>query len=293
MAIKRLTHIFRYNRAHTTGPGCESGRSNCDLGWHSNHAMRCPVQASFTRVQVLPARGVDCLLFQAVRPFSPSLKNSRLRQSLSVRERFDLALVAATKSSPFSIQFSQTARVHYWLRHPSSGSLRLVWLARTAVRFTTICLERWFPWSNSSVADSPKLLSPEQMEAFVQKVSIRTPGVQELIMVSKDRATLVFSQWQDRIRSRSAWEAPLALAVSLAVTLLTATFTDQPWIKAGTIKGMFGTVFLLACVWLVYEVIKVCRAPKLSAERFIEELSTGTHLADLSASTIEQTETRQ
>jgi hypothetical protein len=139
----------------------------------------------------------------------------------------------------------------------------------------------------------PKLLSPEQMEAFVQKVSIRTPGVQELIMVSKDRANLVFSQWQNRISSRLAWQAPFALAASFAATLLTATFTDQPWIKAGTIKGMFVTVFLLACGWLVYEVIKLCRTPKLSAERFIEELSSGTQVADLATSTTEQMEAKR
>lgn len=89
--------------------------------------------------------------------------------------------------------------------------------------------------------DSDELLSGERLEEFVRKVSIRTPGVQEYIAVSKDRAMLVFTRWKDRIRSRDAWQAPAALVVSFTASLTTASFSDFSWIRSGTIKEVFVT----------------------------------------------------
>jgi hypothetical protein len=138
------------------------------------------------------------------------------------------------------------------------------------------------------MADSPKLLTPEEMEAFVQKVSVRTPGVQELVMVSKDRATLVFSQWQGKIRSRSAWQAPFALALSLIATLTTAKFQDTSWIKGETLKGMFVTFTVLSCGWFLYEMYRLISTRNMTAEQFIEELAAGSTVAELPSGTVER-----
>jgi hypothetical protein len=117
------------------------------------------------------------------------------------------------------------------------------------------------------VADTdPKLLSsPEARAAFIAQVAIRTPGVQEIIMVSRDRAALVFAGWQDRIEGKSKWHTPLALVVTLGVSLLTASFTDLPFAKAGTIKGTFITSLIVSVL----------------PEQFIEELAAGSQPAEL------------
>jgi hypothetical protein len=45
--------------------------------------------------------------------------------------------------------------------------------------------------------------------------------------------------------------------------------------KAGTIKGIFATVLLLSLAWLIHEFLEAYRNRGLSAERFIEELASG------------------
>ena len=252
------------------------------------------MQASLIRDQIVCARGVDWIFFQVVHASSPSYKRCELKRLLCRKEHCDLALVAITKSSPFWTLFSQTVPVRWWLGHQASGFPRLEWLARTAERFTTTYLGRWsHHWSNSFMAmaqpplppagEHPRILSPELTDEFVQRVSLRTPGPQEIIMVSKDRATLVFSQWESRIRSRSAWHVPFAIAVSVGATLATATFTDLKWCKAGPLQGIFATILIFACGWLVRELYRLCTTRNVSPERFIEELAAGTQASSLEA----------
>lgn len=133
----------------------------------------------------------------------------------------------------------------------------------------------------SMAEPDPKLRSsPEARNAFLSKVPLRAPGVREIIMVSRDRAALVFTRWQDRIKGRSGWHTPLALTVTLGVTLSTASFTDLWFAKAGTIKGTFIVLLVGSFVWLVREVWRGATMPSASADQFIEELAAGTEKAD-------------
>jgi hypothetical protein len=248
------------------------------------------MQASLTRNQVVRGRGVDCLLFQVVRRSSRKYSDLPLRPLSAPKMRCDLVLAAVIPSSPFSILCSQTVRVRFSPVHQYSGFLRLEWLARIAEHSTITCWGRLCPWRNSFMADSPKFLTSEEMETFAQKVSIRTPGVQELVMVSKDRATLVFSQWQGKIKSRSAWQTPFALALSLIATLVTSTFQDSSWIKGGTLKGIFWTFAALACAWFFYEMYRLISTRNMTAEQFIEDLAAGSTVAELPTSTVKRVE---
>lgn len=257
------------------------------------------MQISFTRDLVVRMRGADCLLFQVITPSLPSRNGSSSRELCARKASPDVVFVAEKMSLPFWMRFSQTVLIRSSLaghtsprtspwsasnipatpdqsKPLSNSSRRLEWLVQIVERFTITCLgHSSVIWRYFSLADAPKMLSQEQMEPFVQKVSIRVPAPTEIIMVSKDRATLVFSQWKDRINSRSAWHTPFALSISLGATLLTASFTDQTWMKAGTIKGIFATVLLLSLAWLIHEFWEAYRNRGLSAERFIEELASG------------------
>lgn len=99
-------------------------------------------------------------------------------------------------------------------------------------------------------------------------------------MVSRDRAMYVFLEWERRIKSRSAWQVPLAFAVSLFATLLTASFTDFSLIKGSTIKGMFLTFGLLSLAWLAFELWRLCTIRNVSPEKFMEDLAAGTQQAE-------------
>jgi hypothetical protein len=242
------------------------------------------MQACASRDQIVTVRGLDCLSFQVVHPSLRKSNGFKSRALFSKKEHSDLVLVAITKSLPFWIQSSQTAQAHFSLRHQCNGFLRLEWLARIVAHFTITFWEPLFPpWSNSSVADTdPKLLSsPEARAAFIAQVAIRTPGVQEIIMVSRDRAALVFAGWQDRIEGKSKWHTPLALVVTLGVSLLTASFTDLPFAKAGTIKGTFITSLIVSVLWLLREGLRAIQMPSASPEQFIEELAAGSQPAEL------------
>jgi hypothetical protein len=107
-------------------------------------------------------------------------------------------------------------------------------------------------------------------------------------MVSRDRAMYVFSESERRIKSRSVWQVPLALAVSLFATLLTASFTDSPWINGSTIKGMFLTFGLLSLGWLAFELWRLFTIRNVSPEKFIEDLAAGTEQAEIGSSVSQQ-----
>jgi hypothetical protein len=148
---------------------------------------------------------------------------------------------------------------------------------KTAVRYTTTFLEHWFhPWRGSFV-DNDKILSPEATREFINKVeiSVDLPD-QRYIVISKDRASLVFSNWQDRIKNRSAWHTPLAISLSLLPTLVVANFPDTVWCAGKTAKGILAAFFMGAVIWMLRDLIRLCRTKNVTPEKFIEVLSAGT-----------------
>jgi FtsH-binding integral membrane protein len=94
-------------------------------------------------------------------------------------------------------------------------------------------------------------------------------------VVGKDRAALVFHEWSERIKSKTAWHTPLAFVVSLAATFVTASFKDFDWIKGATLKGVFIATLLACCVWLISEVRRASKS-RGSTTDFIARLSEGT-----------------
>lgn len=99
-------------------------------------------------------------------------------------------------------------------------------------------------------------------------------------MVHRDRVCLVFHEWKERIRHKSAWHTPLAFVATLAITLATATFKDFPWISAGTIRGVFLTACISSFGWLILEVARAIKYRKASPETFIADLAKGTKQTD-------------
>lgn len=251
------------------------------------------MQANLTRQQVIHFRGGDCLIFLVGRPFSQKDRKIRLLMPWIARPHCNLALVAVASSSLFSILFSQTIRVPLSPQLPTNPSRPSPSLVRIVARCTTTFWGHSFCWRNSSMADerprpdqqaTGRLLSLEQMQIFTGSVCIHLPMSQEYLVVHKDRAARVFTDWRERIRGKSAWQTPLGICLSLAVTLASASFKDFSWISAGTLRGAFLTACLLSGVWFAIEVVRAIRTPGASAEQFIECLAEGTKKTDYGVS---------
>lgn len=113
-------------------------------------------------------------------------------------------------------------------------------------------------------------------------------------MVSEDRACVVFSQWEEKIKSKSAWIAPLGICITLGATLATSSFTDHPWAKGEMIKGAFYTALVLCFGWLCRSGWKGWRNRRMaSVDDFIEHLRKGTKRTDYGVSGGEAKEAKE
>lgn len=190
-------------------------------------------------------------------------------------------LAAVITNLPSSILFSQTIQAPEFRLHQHNHSQQLLLPVPTVARYTITLLELWCHWERSALANGPpKILPVEQLQEFVGKVCLRSPTSQEYIIVNQDRASLVFHKWRDKIKNKTAWHTPLALLVTVAVTLATAAFKDFAWISAGTLKGTF-LAFLFCCLsWFFWEAGKAWQSKSASAEDFIADLAEGTKQTD-------------
>lgn len=233
------------------------------------------MQGQFTQVQRIDFRGADWLIFGLAPQSSRKRKRRGLLGSLQRERHCDLVLAAAIPHSVFSILFSQTVQVQ-----PSQGPTPLTsqqspLSAPTAEQSITTSLDFWSHWRNSTLGeDSAKIYI--ELSDLRGKASVNTPSSQEIIVISEDRASTVFHEWKDRIRSKSGWHTPLALGLTIISTLATASFEDHTWIKGGTLKGVFITTLVACLVWLAREIYRAAKSPSASASNFIADIKKGT-----------------
>jgi hypothetical protein len=237
------------------------------------------MQGQFTPQQIITFRGGDCLLFRVVHPFSQKHRETRLQSSLRANRHSDLVLDAVIPSSVFSILFSQTIPDRCSQAPHSKHSQPWPWSARIVALCTTTFLDCSCPW-RTFVDDKSTILTSQQVQELTGKIELRLPVNQEYIMANKDRVSLVFLQWRDRIKTKSAWQTPLALFISMALTFATSSFRDFSWISAGTLKGAFLFGLVGSGAWLIAETVRLIKSPSDSPEDFIKCLAEGTKKLD-------------
>ena len=113
--------------------------------------------------------------------------------------------------------------------------------------------------ANLSKSASSGQFAPPTTVAVAQ---IHGTGDQSLIVVPVDRLTLILYENADALDSRRAWIAPLGIAITLVITLLTADFKDlwvspEMW-KAGAILSTIGSV-----MWLAKELLGLKKAKSI------------------------------
>jgi len=135
------------------------------------------------------------------------------------------------------------------------------------------------------MADSnARVLPAGELQNFLGKVSLHCPENQEVIVVTQDKAKLVFTEWGTRIHNKTGWHTPLGIVATLALTMCTSSFQDQTWIKSGTLKGFALLALILALVWLLRSVWTAYKSPSAIPEKFIASLLEGTRKTEYSVS---------
>jgi hypothetical protein len=241
-------------------------------------------------LETVTARGGAWLLFRVVSRLSRSSESLR---NCKTWRHCDLALDAVIEYSVSLIRSSQIVpplSLSHIPPHFTQKQRRIPrseFSAQTAGPSTITSWDFSFRCRSLALTDEPGHIATDAiMQELMAKSGLHLPAPQELIVIEENRAYRVFSEWQTRIKSKSAWQTPLGLCVALALTMATSTFTDLSWISKGTLKGFFLFCLLGSFSWLVYEVTRALRGPSASVDDFIVELKKGTTRTEVGAGSL-------
>jgi hypothetical protein len=247
--------------------------------------MGIPVQPQSSETATF--RGGTWLLFRAVS------RQSRSSESLRNSKRWllcDLALDAVIESSVSLTRSSLTLPRHTRpqtpTRHSTPGRNHTPQSAYSALIAGLSIITSWeFSCRYRSLAlpdETPlKIANDAIMQDLMGKSFLRYPQRQEFIVVEENKAYRVFTEWQNRIKGKSAWQTPLGLSLALSLTFATTTFKDFSWISGGTLRGFFLSCMIGSFVWLIYESIIAICSPSASAEQFIADLKKDTERREI------------
>lgn len=97
---------------------------------------------------------------------------------------------------------------------------------------------------------------------------------QDLVVASADRLRLRLQRYQDAVRARRSWEAPLGILASLIAALATSQFKDTLGVASQTWEAMFVIASLIFAGLLVWDLIRAFRSRHHTIESVIDSLRT-------------------
>jgi hypothetical protein len=99
---------------------------------------------------------------------------------------------------------------------------------------------------------------------------------QVLIKITQDKAELILGDWQKRLERRFVWTIPVATAISIATSLMTATFNRELFgIPGSTWEGALKLTLYGCIVWSIVEFVLMVFRQELSIDRILHEMKTG------------------
>ncbi len=98
---------------------------------------------------------------------------------------------------------------------------------------------------------------------------------QDVIHVTADKAHRYLDDWRQRIEAKGSWVAPLSLAASLLVALLTADFKDKFNVPKEYWSALFFVWFVAATLWFAKAVRRRVQNPPESPGQILEKLKHG------------------
>lgn len=237
--------------------------------------MGIPVQPR--SLETLRFRGGTWLLFRAV---SRQSRSSESLRGCKTWPLCDLALDAVIESSVSLTRSSLILLPHSHpqtrTRHSMGGQNHIPQSessARIAGPSIITCWEFSYHYRSSALPDEQLTIATESfMREVIEKSSVYRPKGQEWIIVEENKCYRVFAEWKDRIKEKSAWQAPLGIVLALSATLATSTFADHSWIKGSTLTAFFLFCLLASTLWLLREAWKGVRAKNTSVDSLLTEL---------------------
>lgn len=93
-------------------------------------------------------------------------------------------------------------------------------------------------------------------------VAIHSNLDQSIIQITEDKLVIFLKEYVENVECRDKWIAPLGIALTVVVTLVTAEFRAFV-VSADTWRAIFIMSGILALAWLVYAVWSMNKAMKI------------------------------
>jgi Flp pilus assembly protein TadB len=111
----------------------------------------------------------------------------------------------------------------------------------------------------------------QKLAVDVKKVNVNVS--QEMIIITEDKVKLCLMKYLENMEKRSSWTTPLAIFLTVVVTLLTTSFkvfivSSEVW------QAVFIIIGGLSLFWLIISLYKRPKAKKI--EDVIKELKAAT-----------------
>jgi hypothetical protein len=108
-------------------------------------------------------------------------------------------------------------------------------------------------------------------QEFLQAKKIYRNLEQVVIVTTEDKLRICLQNAIAHLGTKREWWTPVALLVTLALTLTTAEFKDQLAIPAATWKAFFLFLTVASLIWTIVAIWKAFRV-KVSVESIISEI---------------------
>lgn len=95
---------------------------------------------------------------------------------------------------------------------------------------------------------------------------------QELIIISEDRLKLKLIEYENCRKKIYDWISPLAISITLVITLITADFKSALWLSGDVWHAFFIILTIIAIGWCGISFYNCSQNRKISIESVIEEI---------------------
>lgn len=122
----------------------------------------------------------------------------------------------------------------------------------------------------SSSSDVARLITDQN--ALMQTSQFHVNITQEYILTTEDKLKLCLKERLQRLEKRKDWIAPMALIITVLLTLVTCDFKER-WLSAATWQAIFIVSLVVIAVWFISCLRFATKAPTL--ESVVREIKEG------------------
>lgn len=103
-------------------------------------------------------------------------------------------------------------------------------------------------------------------------ISVHKNLSQEVIMISEDRLKLKLMEYENSRKKIYDWISPLAISITLIVTLITADFKSALFLSGDVWHAIFVLLTIAAFIWFIASIYNATHNCKITIESVIKEI---------------------